>query len=377
MLPKKVQNLIIGAGPAGLAVAGRMRQQKIPFELIEQSGKIAYRWHHHYDRLHLHTVKSLSHLPHLPFPKSYPTYVPRLKLIEYYEQYAQHFDIQPIYNTRVETIEKKDSTWHVTTNTQQSFEADQVVIASGANRVPNVPNWEGQEDYKGTFIHSRAYKNPAEYKGQKVLVIGLGNTGAEIALDLSEQGINTYIAVRSPVSIVPRDVNGRPVQTTARIMAKAPFGIGDWLGTQISKLYIGNLSKYGVPMEKLPPAVVLRDTGKTPVIDIGTAKQIKKGAIKVIGDITSFYEKGVLSKAGEQLEFDAVILATGYRAQLGDFVEKVDMLLDPYGLPKAPIGTGYHKGLYFIGFDNYKLGGLLGTILTDSEVIVDDLVGMQ
>lgn len=366
----KTSNLIIGAGPAGLAVAGRLRKMNIPFEVIEQHDKIAWSWTQHYDRLHLHTVKQLSALPHLPFPKEYPTYVPRLELVKYYESYAEKFAIKPHFNTSVTSIRRQENgSWLVKTNTEQSFEAENVVIATGINRVPNFPKWKGQENFKGQIVHSRNYKNPTPFLGQKVLVVGMGNTGAEVALDLSEKGVDTYISVRSPINFVPRDVNGRPVQLTAKTLAKLPFGLGDWLGMQIRKIVIGDLTKYGIPMSKMNPTEQLKTTGKTPVIDIGTVAQVKAGKIKVLPDIEHFEETGISFKNGEPHDFDAVIACTGYHSQLEDFLESTDGLLDKYHVPKQVIGEGNFEGLFFVGYDNYKLGGVLGTIVTDSETV--------
>ncbi|MEZ4888423.1 MAG: NAD(P)/FAD-dependent oxidoreductase [Chitinophagales bacterium] len=374
----KTPNLIIGAGPAGLAVAGRLRKMNIPFEVVEQKDKIAWSWTNHYDRLHLHTVKQLSALPHLPFPKEYPTYVPRLDLVKYYETYAQTFDIQPHFNTSVTSIRQKaNNHWLVETNTEKSFEVENVVIATGINRIPNFPTWKGQKSYQGQIVHSRNYKNPAPFAGQKVLVVGMGNTGAEVALDLSEKGIDTYISVRSPINFVPRDVNGRPVQLTAKQLAKLPFGLGDWLGMQIRKIVIGDLTKYGIPMSKMNPTVQLTTTGKTPVIDIGTVAQVKAGKIKVLPDIDYFYETGIAFKNGERHGFNAVIACTGYRSQLEDFLETTDGLLDKYDVPKQVVGIGDFEGLYFVGYDNYKLGGILGTIVTDSETVAEAIKGSQ
>ena len=108
-------NLIIGAGPAGLALAGRFRNTGLPFEILEQSEKSGNTWHNHYDRLHLHTVKQLSSLPHLDFPENYPTYVPRLKMVEYFEKYVKEFDINPIFNQEVISIDKVNDKWNVKT----------------------------------------------------------------------------------------------------------------------------------------------------------------------------------------------------------------------------------------------------------------------
>jgi len=367
---QKVENLIIGAGPAGLAVAARMRQQQIPFKIIEQQNTIAYTWKNHYDRLQLHTVKQLSALPYIPFPVDYPTYVPREKVVSYLENYAKHFNIEPIFSTSLKKIEHHNGHWFVHTNAAP-FEAKSIVLATGINRIANIPAWKGQHLFKGNIVHSKIYKNPKPYLNAKVLVVGMGNTGAEIALDLAEHRVDTSIAVRSPVNILPRDVFGNPVQLTAKKLAKIPFGLGDWLGAQIRKIVLGDLSKYDVPLSKIHPVVQLRETGKTPVVDIGTAKAIKEGKIKVKGAIEAFYKEGVIFSDGSKQIFNHIILATGYKANLVDLVPNIAPFLDKYHLPKSPIGTGPMQNLYFVGFDNYKLGGILGTINSESERVVN------
>ncbi|MEE9373002.1 MAG: NAD(P)/FAD-dependent oxidoreductase, partial [Saprospiraceae bacterium] len=260
--------MIIGAGPAGLAMAGRLSIAGIPFKIIEQSDKIAVTWHNHYDRLHLHTVKQLSALPHMDFPENYPTYVPRAKVVEYLNQYAEKFSIKPHFNTQVTQLEKKGSHWHIATKGGKVFTANNVIISTGVNRNIKVPKWPGKSQFEGNITHSRYYKNPSFYKNKKVLVVGMGNTGAEVAFDLSEHHVNTHISVRGEIGLVPRDINGRPIQLTAKKLEKLPFGLGDWIGTQMRKIIFGNLSKYGLKVSKMHPVAQLKQTGKTPVIDI-------------------------------------------------------------------------------------------------------------
>ncbi|MEL6671726.1 MAG: NAD(P)/FAD-dependent oxidoreductase [Bacteroidota bacterium] len=375
--PIQTPCLIIGAGPAGLAVAGRLRNLKLPFELVEQQQSVGWSWQNHYDRLALHTVKQFSHLPHLPFPEDYPLYVPREDFVRYLQTYTQEFDIQPRFGQEVEQLEKSPEGWLVRIKEGPTYQTPSVVIASGVNRVPHVPTWPEQETFQGRISHSRAYRNPDPFLKQKVLVVGMGNTGAEVALDLCKHGVETWISVRSPISIVPRDINGRPVQVTAKTLEKFPFGLGDWLGTQIRKVVIGDLTKYGVPMSKLHPVQQLRETGKTPVIDLGTVAKIKSGEIKILPNFERFYEQGVVLEDGTQHAFDQVLLCTGYRAQLQDFVPQIDEMLDQYGVPSQPVGTGVHRGLYFVGYDNYKVGGILGTIFTDSEIVAEAIKAAQ
>jgi len=365
--------LIVGAGPAGLAVAGRLRQKELDFEIVEQSKTITPAWYAHYDRLRLHTVKEFSHLPHRPFPEDAPRYIPKDDLLRYFEQYAEDFDIQPHFEEEVISIEKKGEQWHSETASGKTFLSENVVICTGYNRLPHRPTWEGQGEFHGPMVHSKFYKNADPYVGQKVLIIGMGNSGAEIALDLWENGAQPYLSVRGPVNIIARDFLGRPVQVTAMKLGKLPRWLGDWIGAQVRKLSIGNLSKYGLEIPNFSPAQQLRMFGKTPVIDVGTIDQIKAGNIKVLPGIERFYADGALFKNGETHEFDAVILATGYRAKVEDFLENTEGLLNDHRVPKRRIAEGQHEGLYFVGFSAYS-SGLLFTIHRDSDRVVEHIV---
>lgn len=367
------QVLIIGAGPAGLAVAGRLRKKGISFEIIEKSQSVGYSWRNHYDRLHLHTVKEFSHLPHLPFPEHYPRYVPRQLLVDYFEEYVRHFQIRPHFGQAVSRIEKVGDNWEITTEAGQHWGAPNVVVATGVNRVPFHPAFQEEADFNGTLIHSRHYKNAAPFKGQQVLVIGMGNTGAEIALDLSEHDIATWISVRGPINIVPREILGRPTQITAMKLAKLPHWLGDWIGVQVRRLTVGDLSRFGLQTPPMPPSKQLRVTGKTPVIDIGTIDAIKAGRIKVVPEPDHFTPNGVVFKNGQEVGFDSIILATGYRAELEDFIPGVESILDEYGAPASPIPGNDFEGLYFVGFDNYTAGGILGNILRESEQVAESI----
>jgi cation diffusion facilitator CzcD-associated flavoprotein CzcO len=369
-----ISNLIVGAGPAGLAMAGRLREAGCTFTIVEKTNRVADRWHQHYDRLHLHSVKQWSHLPHLPFPEDYPRYVPRKQFVEYLEHYSKTFDILPEFGVEVLDMTRGiDDVWDVSTN-QGTLQARNIIIATGVNRVPNRPSWEGMDAFAGSISHSVSYKNPEPFKGSRVLVIGMGNTGAEIALDLANAGIPVWISVRSPIHIVPRDLNGRPVQVTAKQLERLPLGLGNWLGAKVQRLYFGNLRKYGLQKPDRYPAVEIRETGRTPVIDIGTVKAIKEGRVQVCRGVDHFTDEGVVFDDNQLLSCEHVILATGYHHQLSDFIKGIDAFLDKNGYPMSPIGTAELSGLYFLGFDDYKIGGILGSIYDDSEVILKHIL---
>jgi cation diffusion facilitator CzcD-associated flavoprotein CzcO len=364
----ETKNLIIGAGPAGLAMAGRLRKLRQSFEVIERSNRIAEAWHRHYDRLHLHTTKTTSALPHLPFPKSYPRYVSKNQLIEYYNKYAEQFEIQPHLGQQAVQVSRIGHKWHTRTQKGDLFISDQVIVCTGFNNVINDPEFEGKASFQGTIVHSRQYKNPEPYLGKKVLVVGMGNTGAEIALDLAEHSVETYLSVRGPVNIVPRDLNGRPTQDTAKILGKLPFKLGDRIGRLVQQLTIGDLAEYGIERPQIAPAAQLRLYAKTPVLDIGTVAAIKEEKIKVKPGIRKILLKGVLFKDESQLELDAIILATGYKAALSSFIPDIEPLLNHHQHPKEVHGAPTHDGLFFVGFDGYS-SGILESIHRDSETV--------
>lgn len=363
--------LIIGAGPGGLAVAGRMREAGLPFEILEAAGQVAPAWHGHYDRLRLHTVKELSHLPGLPFPEHYPRYVPRQALVDYYRGYAHHFGIRPRFGQEVVSVRREGGRWCTLTRQGMAVRSDRVVVATGINRVAHRPVFPGEESFAGEILHARGYRNPLPFVGRRVLVVGMGNTGAEIALDLCEAGVEVALSVRGPVNIVPRDVLGRPTQRTAMLLARLPTRMGDRLGVLLRRLTVGDLTRFGIRTPDLPPSAQLRERGSTPVIDVGTVRRIREGRIRIYPGIEGFDPGGVTFRDGRRLEVESVILATGYRHGLQRFVPGLEGFLDRHGNPRAPVGEGPLQGLYFVGFDPYRPGGILGAVFRESAMVVE------
>jgi cation diffusion facilitator CzcD-associated flavoprotein CzcO len=198
----------------------------------------------------------------------------------------------------------------------------------------------------------------------------MGNTGAEIALDLCEKGVDVCLSVRGPVNVVPRDVLGRPTQLTGLTLSRLPEWLGDRIGVALRRLTVGDLSRFGLVTPDLPPNAQLREEGRTPVIDVGTLDRIRSGEIEVLGAIDRLDGADVVFADGRRMPFDAVILATGYRPLLSDLLSGIAPRLSD---PPPVVGTGALEGLYFIGFDNHHPGGVLGAIFRESGAIVDDI----
>jgi hypothetical protein len=370
-----MHTIIIGAGPAGLAMAGQLAHLNQPFTVLEASEYIGLAWRNHYDRLHLHTVKEHSALPHLPYPANYPTYVPRLQVVEYLERYAERFNIRPLFNQKVTKIQRNQGgMWQVKTETD-TFTAERVVVATGYNQVPNVPELPGQRNFRGIIWHSYEYRNGAPFRDENVLIVGMGNTGAELALDLLEHGAKPYISVRRPINIIRRDVFGRPAQPIAIFLSKFPRWFADFLAGLAQKINVGDVSAYGLGKPAHPPSYDTR-RGIIPVIDIGTLDQIKAGNITVVPSIERVNAKTVTFSDHRELPFDAIILATGYRPGVTAFLDTTltARILNDRGYPKHLwFNDKDLQGLYFLGYTT-PLTGVIYNLNIDSDRIAKHIV---
>lgn len=343
--------VIVGASAAGLAMAACLKREGIPFILLEQSQQVASNWRKHYDRLHLHTSKSLSTLPYFPLPKSYPRYPSRDQVVEYLELYAQHHGLEPRFGQGVSSVSKHDGEW-VTETQDARYVSKNVVIATGYARVPNLPTLPGQTNYQGEILHSAAYKNGAAFAGKSVLVVGFGNSGGEIAIDLVEHGARTALSVRSPVNVVPRDLLGIPILGIGIVMNLIPPKLADLLAAPMLRLSIGDVGKLGLQKRPYGPNQQMKQDGRIPLLDIGTISHIRAGHIRVHPGIESLTERGVKFTDGGVADFDAIVLATGYRPGLADFMRGVEAVMGEDG---AEMGAMSGKptdlpGLYFCGF---------------------------
>src|SRR3984893_7980792 len=242
--------VVIGAGPAGLAVGACLRRAGLDFIILEKERQLGSSWRRHYERLHLHTIKRYSSLPLLPFPKDYPRYVPKDLVIKYLDNYAQHFGLEPRFGEAVRSVHRPDEDWSVET-ASSALRACCVVVASGYNADPISRSDAKLERFKGKLIHSADYVNATPFAGQSVLVIGMGNTGAEIALDLAEAGARPTVSVRNGVHIVPRELFGVPIQLVAMLATRLlSLRANDRLFPVILDFALGNLAKYGIKRPK-------------------------------------------------------------------------------------------------------------------------------
>lgn len=341
--------IVVGAGPAGLAVATCLKQVGISSLILEQSDKVGAAWHGHYDRLHLHTAKAFSTLPYLPFPRDYPRYPSRPQVIQYLESYARQFQLEIRLGQEVVSARHVDGVWEVQTQ-DASYQAFNLVVATGYNREPYLPEWPGQSSFRGRILHSSEYRNGAPFQDQKVLVVGFGNSGGEIAIDLWEHGAKPGLAVRGPVNVIPRELLGIPILAISILQSKLPARVADAMNAPMLRAAVGDISRYG--LHKLPggPMTQIQRDGRIPLIDVGTIRLIKQGHVTVYPGIESFTEDSVRFTDGQQVEFDAVILATGYRPRVNAFLEGGSAVYNEEGTPLSSGQATLVSGLYFCGY---------------------------
>ena len=307
--------IVIGAGPAGLAAAAALKARGLDAVILEKSDAVGAVWRRHYDRLHLHTDRVRSSLPGLPMPKAYGRYPSRAQVVEYFEAYAAKFALKPVFNAAVSAIRRDGRLWRAEAG-QHSQSAPIVVVATGLADFPCSPTWPGMESFGGPIVHSSAYRNPAPSGRKRVLVVGYGNSGAEIALDLAEASIDVTLSVRSPVNVIPRDCSAcRSLSCRSRSDVSRARGRHD---QRALASFRGRLHRE-VGLEALPQRSApdpSRRMDACRFIDVGTLDAIRDGRIKLRGDVASFARESVDFKHSPAERFDAVILATGFRPDL-------------------------------------------------------------
>lgn len=342
--------IVVGAGPSGLAVAATLKRRGRDATVLEGSSAVGSRWAQRYERLCLHTVRRFSGLPFLPMPSSYPRYVPKDDYARYLADYAQRMGLAIRLGERVERIQPDGDEWTVKT-ASQSRSARAVVVATGRYNIPRLPRWEGMDAFGGSVIHAQDYSSGREFAGKRVLVVGIGNTGAEIAADLVEQGAaRVAIAVRTTPPITSRELAGIPVQILGMLLSRFPARAVDRLGALLRRVGNGDLRPYGLGPEEWGPFTARRP----PVIDVGFLKQLKARKIEVVPELVGFTGAAAVFADGTAKQFEVVVAATGFATGL-DQLLAAPLALDERGYPR-PDAT--YPGLYFAGYSETPRGQL-------------------
>ena len=361
---------VIGAGPGGLAVAAALGRRGVRTVVVDKADAVGSSWRGHYDRLRLHTTRRWSSLPGLRIPRSAGRWVPREAFVRYLEQYAHHHRIDLAHGVEVSHISRAPdgAGWVLEANGGRLLRAPAVVVATGYNHTPRLPDWPGMDGFPGQLLHAADYRDPAPFAGRDVLVVGVGNTGAEIAADLAFGGAGQVrLAVRTPPHIMRRSTLGWPSQASAILVRRLPVRLVDVLARPVERT-VPDLGRHGLPRPTTGLYSRVRE-GAIPVQDVGLVKAVRKGLVRPVAAVSSFDGAKVTLADGATITPEVVIAATGYRRGLEPLVGHLG-LLDGRGRPLVH-GRQNHPaapGLYFTGFTN-PISGMLREIARDAEKI--------
>jgi len=396
---------VIGAGPAGLATAAKLLNARVPFVVLEKEAVAGYAWRTRYPRLHLHTVGPSSQLPGWPFPEHFPTYVSASDLAAYYDGYARTI-LAPhvLYNATVTAAAQTGEGWvlqvaHRSANgaiKRHRFVAAALVVATGQEGTPVLPAIKGLRSFRGKAMHSAAWRGGAEHAGKTSLVVGFGNSGAEIALDLWEQGAaNVTVTVRSPINVMPRWLvaiypHGLGLVRSLLYFERflAPAWLSDILGSYvIYPLLYSDLPALGLPLSSGGVKSDLLRHHRAPLLDIGTIDLIRRGEIRVENRRIERLTKGGAVYCGaarpgeenvaascEEVPYDIIIFATGFSkastaAPHARFLpaELLPRLSTEWGQIES--GREVVPTLWFTGFSDYV--GRLAEMNWEAEAIAE------
>lgn len=361
--------VVIGAGPAGLAAAAMLGRRGIPTSVVDRADAVGASWRGHYDRLHLHTVRWLSHLPGYRIPRRYGRWVGRDDVVRYLEDYAGHHRLEVRLDTTVGAVDRDDDGWLLRTS-GGDLPARAVVVATGHNHTSHLPDWPGADGFTGDLLHASGYRNAKPFTGRSVLVVGCGNTGAEIAVDLVEGGAREVaIAIRTPPHIILRERYGVPSLALGVLFRHLPPSVFDPIAAAMRKVDVGDLSAYGLPTphDGLYERV-LRDDA-IPLVDVGFVDAVKAGDVTVVPGVVGFDGKYVLHADGLPRPADVVIAATGYRRGLGPLVGHLGVL-DAHGRPTVRRAQTHPSAprMWFTGYTN-PISGMFREIGIDARHI--------
>ena len=344
--------IVVGAGPSGVASALALKDAGVRALVLDRADQVAAAWRGRYDRLRLNTSRPLSHLPDRPFAKGTPMFPTRDQLIEHIERHAAEDGLELRFGTTVEEIVRDDGGWRVRT-TRGDLHATQVIVATGYENQPVIPDWPGREAYPGRLLHSSQYRQPAALRTRHACSssdpAAPGWKSHTISRTATRPRYGWPCALR-PTSSCAQGPGGIPGDMIGVAMLHLPTRVADALARFARRMSIGDLSRYGLPVPEEGPMTRLQRLGVAPaIVDTEMIETIKTGGIEIVPAIHTFTGGVVRLASGSIIEPDAVICATGYRCGLEPLVGSLDVL-DEHGRPRA---VGEHPavpGLRFIGY---------------------------
>ena len=335
--------LVVGAGQAGLSVGARLRQLGVDALVVDQNARLGDNWRNRYHALVLHNQRHVNHLPYMPFPETWPTYIPKDKLADWFAYYADAMDLAVWMGTRFVNADydAADKRWCVTLETptgEKTVRPAHIIMATGVSAIPNRKKLPELQPFEGPVIHSADYQTPDPEKFGSVVVMGTGTSAHDVAQDLAENGVKVTMVQRSPTMVqnveptaqLPYAIYGKALSTdvcdlltvgTPMALYKASSRLSLKVAEELDKPLIEGLKKtdfkVNVGEDGVSWQLMYLTRGGGYYFNVGCSDLIINGQVRVVqsDQITSFEASGLTLASGEHIHADLVITATGYLGQ--------------------------------------------------------------
>ena len=349
--------LIIGAGSAGLALAYRLKCLGITPDIIDEAPEIASSWRGRHEQLSLNTHKKISDIPGLKIPAAYPIYPSRDQYVAYMEDCEKFLNIPIKFNTAARSIARNDAGSWLVDNGSESNEYKHVVVCTGSDHTPFIPDWPGKDKFKGELIHGGDFTHAKNYRGKSVLLVGAGNSGVDIGNYLAEEDLKpSWFSVRGGNWIAPKFLLG-PFQPLLGNFQFLPMSVFDTVFKLLHKVLYRDLPALGLPEPVLGAGQLFTKKRMVPSLDDGFVKALRQNKFLAMPEIKQLTEDSVEFVNGKIVKPDAIICATGYKLGLENILVNID-ILDETGFPKyiADSGSPSYPGLWFLGHNTSLFG---------------------
>lgn len=381
-MPSSQKVCIIGAGSSGIVAAQVLDARGIAFDCFEKGSHIGGNWRYENDNgmssayrsLHINTSRRVMAFKSLPMPDHFPDYPDHFQMAAYFDEFADHFGLREkiAFRTEVTNVEPADGEWAVTTKGEGGGENTEryraVLVANGHHWDPRWPEpaFPGSEEFEGEQIHAHHYREPDVLRGKRVLVLGLGNSATDIAVESSRIADKTFLAVRRGAYVIPKYMNGKPIDETATpLISRLPLSVQRFFAMKGLEIAAGDMTTYGLPKpdHKLFEA--------HPTVSSELLPRLGHGDIAVKPNIDRFGGgRSIRFVDGSEEEIDLVVYCTGYKMTFPFFDPKVLTAPDNRLPLYRRVVSVERPGLYFVGFIQ-PLGPIMPLAEAQCEWIAD------
>ncbi|MGB7587496.1 MAG: NAD(P)-binding domain-containing protein, partial [Solirubrobacterales bacterium] len=377
---------VIGAGSSGIAACQVLDARGIPFDCFEKGSQVGGNWRYENDNgmssayrsLHINTSRGLMAYATFPMPDDYPDYPNHFQIARYFDDYVDHFGFRDKirFRTAVVRVEPLDGEWEVTVEAgeggRESNRYRAVLVANGHHWDPRWPEppFPGSDEFEGEQMHVHHYREPDALRGKRVLVLGIGNSATDIAVESSRIADATFLAMRRGAYVLPKYLNGKPTDESASpVLTRMPLSVQRFFISRMLGLAVGDMTAYGLPK---PDHKLLE---AHPTVSAELLSRLGHGDISVKPNVDRFAGgRTIRFVDGSEEEIDLVIYCTGYKITFPFFDPELLSTEDNRLRLYRRVASVEHPGLYFLGFIQ-PLGAIMPIAEVQAEWVADLLEG--